>query len=177
MEKKIIKDLYCFQCSLQFDKKTIYDMHLKIMHTKKSISCTKLRQPTGPCNIITFFLLSKNCTFSWEINQFLKCKTVQNLNHYFIRNVCLSMLVRGISPRILPPSPPRISTIFGDFPPKNPQNFGCPRPRPVPEPLERCSPVSVPEIRGFSGFIPKNPQSKFPKFSSPSPSPKIGELG
>ena len=32
MEKKIIKDLYCFQCSLQFDKKAIYDMHLKIMH-------------------------------------------------------------------------------------------------------------------------------------------------
>ena len=32
MEKRIIKDLYCFQCSLQFDKKTIYDMHLKIMH-------------------------------------------------------------------------------------------------------------------------------------------------
>ena len=32
MEEKIMKDLYCFQCSLQFDKKTIYDMHLKIMH-------------------------------------------------------------------------------------------------------------------------------------------------
>ena len=27
-----MKDLYCFQCSLQFDKKTIYDMHLKIVH-------------------------------------------------------------------------------------------------------------------------------------------------
>ena len=25
MEKKIIKDLYCYQCSLQFDKKTIYE--------------------------------------------------------------------------------------------------------------------------------------------------------
>ena len=75
-------------------------------------------------------------------------------------------LVWGKSPRILPPSPPRISTIFGDFSPKNPQNFGCPRPRPVPEPLERCSPVPVPEIRGFSGFIPK----KSPKFQlSPSP--------
>ena len=32
MEKIIIRDLYCFQCSLQFDKKTIYDIHLKIMH-------------------------------------------------------------------------------------------------------------------------------------------------
>ena len=38
MEKKIIKDLYCFQCSLQFDKKTIYDMHLKIMHNRVSRS-------------------------------------------------------------------------------------------------------------------------------------------
>ena len=36
MEKKIIKDLYCFQCSLQFDKKSIYDIHLKIMHNYKS---------------------------------------------------------------------------------------------------------------------------------------------
>ena len=36
MEKKIIKDLYCYQCSLQFDKKIIYDMHLSIMHNYKS---------------------------------------------------------------------------------------------------------------------------------------------
>ena len=32
MEKKIIKDLYCFLCSLQFDKRAIYDMHLSIIH-------------------------------------------------------------------------------------------------------------------------------------------------
>ena len=32
MEKKIMKDLYCFLCSLQFDKKTIYDMHQSIIH-------------------------------------------------------------------------------------------------------------------------------------------------
>ena len=32
MEKKILKDLYCFQCSLQFEKKSIYDMHLRIIH-------------------------------------------------------------------------------------------------------------------------------------------------
>ena len=36
MEKKIIKDLYCFLCSLQFDKKTIYDIHLKIIHNYAS---------------------------------------------------------------------------------------------------------------------------------------------
>ena len=32
MKKKIIKDLFCFQCDLQFDKKSIYDMHLSIVH-------------------------------------------------------------------------------------------------------------------------------------------------
>ena len=84
-------------------------------------------------------------------------------------------VVWGKSPRILPPSPPRISTIFGDYPLKNPRNFGCPRPCPVPEPLGRCSPVPVPEIRGFSGFIPKNPQSKFPKI--PVPVPKNRGIG
>ena len=36
MEKKILKDLYCFQCSLQFDGKKIYDIHLSIMHNYKS---------------------------------------------------------------------------------------------------------------------------------------------
>ena len=35
MKEKIIKDLYCFQCSLQFDKKSIYDMHLLIVHNYK----------------------------------------------------------------------------------------------------------------------------------------------
>ena len=33
MEGKVIKDLHCFQCSLQFDKEKIYDMlkrHMRI---------------------------------------------------------------------------------------------------------------------------------------------------
>ena len=32
MEQKILWDLYCFQCSLQFEKKSIYDLHLSIIH-------------------------------------------------------------------------------------------------------------------------------------------------
>ena len=36
MEKPNLKDLFCFQCDLQFDKKTIYDMHLSIVHNYKS---------------------------------------------------------------------------------------------------------------------------------------------
>ena len=38
MKMKILKDLYCFQCSLQFDKKSIYDMHLKLVHDHKNIA-------------------------------------------------------------------------------------------------------------------------------------------
>ena len=47
MEKKILKDLYCFQCSLQFDKKSIYDMHLSVMHnyvSKTESFSTKIKQ-------------------------------------------------------------------------------------------------------------------------------------
>ena len=35
MEQMILKDLYCFQCSLQFEKMSIYEMHLSIMHNYK----------------------------------------------------------------------------------------------------------------------------------------------
>ena len=60
---------------------------------------------------------------------------------------------------MFPPSPPRILRFFGDFPPKNPRNFGCPRPRSVPEPVGKCIPVPIPEFRGFSGtgmIFPRN---------------------
>ena len=30
MEEDISKDLYCFQCCLQFNEKAVYDMHLSI---------------------------------------------------------------------------------------------------------------------------------------------------
>ena len=56
MEKKIIKDLYCFQCSLQFDKKTIYDMHLKIMHNYVSVKesiLTKIKNEPEEINLPT----------------------------------------------------------------------------------------------------------------------------
>ena len=32
MEQKILWDLYCFQCTLQFEKKSLYDMHQLIIH-------------------------------------------------------------------------------------------------------------------------------------------------
>ena len=36
MEQKILWDLHCFQCSLQFEKKSIYDLHLSLIHNYKS---------------------------------------------------------------------------------------------------------------------------------------------
>ena len=36
MEQKILWDLYCFQCCLQFEKKSIYDLHLSIIHNHKN---------------------------------------------------------------------------------------------------------------------------------------------
>ena len=32
LEQKILWDFYCFQCSLQFEKKSIYDLHLTLIH-------------------------------------------------------------------------------------------------------------------------------------------------
>ena len=32
MEVKILRDLYCFQCSYQFDKRSIYNMHQFLVH-------------------------------------------------------------------------------------------------------------------------------------------------
>ena len=37
LESSTIKDLFCEQCKLQFDKKIVYDIHLKIVHKKDTI--------------------------------------------------------------------------------------------------------------------------------------------
>ena len=31
----LIRDLYCYECSLQFDKKYVFDLHLSLVHGKK----------------------------------------------------------------------------------------------------------------------------------------------
>jgi len=44
MEQKILWDLYCFQCSLKFEQKSTYDMHLSLIHNqakKKNTFCIK----------------------------------------------------------------------------------------------------------------------------------------
>jgi hypothetical protein len=37
LESNSLKDLFCEQCKLQFDKKIVYDIHLKIVHKKDTI--------------------------------------------------------------------------------------------------------------------------------------------
>ena len=34
MMTNVIKDLFCEVCSLQFDKKYVYDVHIKLVHEK-----------------------------------------------------------------------------------------------------------------------------------------------
>ena len=49
MEKKIVWDLYCYQCSLQFEKRSLYDLHLLIIHNYKTRRETVIK--TEPTNI------------------------------------------------------------------------------------------------------------------------------
>ena len=37
LESNTIKDFFCEQCKLQFDKKVVYDIHMKIVHKKDTI--------------------------------------------------------------------------------------------------------------------------------------------
>ena len=60
---------------------------------------------------------------------------------------------------LLPPSPPRFLGVFGDFPPKNPQNLRFPRPQSIPETIKSFVPVPVPKKRGFLGIYPKFPRN------------------
>ena len=44
MEKKILRDLYCFLCSLQFEKKLVYDLHVSLIHNyKEKTFVTKIK--------------------------------------------------------------------------------------------------------------------------------------
>ena len=37
MNEQILRDLYCFQCSLQFYEKSVYDMHLSFVHLQNTV--------------------------------------------------------------------------------------------------------------------------------------------
>ena len=42
METNIIKDLFCELCSLQFDKKYVYDVHMSLIHKKTMCPQSKI---------------------------------------------------------------------------------------------------------------------------------------
>ena len=44
MKTNIIKDLYCELCSLQFDKKYVYDVHMSLVHKKTKCPQSKIEK-------------------------------------------------------------------------------------------------------------------------------------
>ena len=47
MNRKILRDLYCYLCNLQFEKRAIYDMHTSIIHKYKEnrgIALTQIKK-------------------------------------------------------------------------------------------------------------------------------------
>ena len=41
MEQKLLRDLFCFQCSLQFNGKSVYDLHQSLVHGSKDLKMKK----------------------------------------------------------------------------------------------------------------------------------------
>ena len=80
-----------------------------------------------------------------------------------------SRLVWGKSPRFFPPSPPRNTGFFGDFPPKNPQRLSLPRPQSIPKPFRGSIPVPIPVFWGFSGIEPQKNSKSNPSLSPKNP--------
>ena len=67
MEEKIW-DLYCFQCSLQFDKKSIYDMHQSIRHGYKNVAKPVFETEIKHEPEETEFVLESNFTENHSLN-------------------------------------------------------------------------------------------------------------
>ena len=57
MNFNIRKEFYCFQCSLQFENRTIYDMHLKLLHEyenhAKSIFGVEIKQKMKESHVLS----------------------------------------------------------------------------------------------------------------------------
>ena len=71
MEEKIQYDLYCFQCSLQFDKKSIYDMHLSLIHNYRKRTESFLTQIKSEPEEIELLIELNNVKthFTWQTVQ------------------------------------------------------------------------------------------------------------
>ena len=68
LESSTIKDLFCEQCKLQFDKKIVYDIHLKIVHKKDTIVPIETRcKPVNDTSTVHEESNSKSSTSKQEI--------------------------------------------------------------------------------------------------------------
>ena len=45
MDAKMLRDMFCMDCSLQFNKKIVFDLHLSLVHEKK----TSIKQEPKNC--------------------------------------------------------------------------------------------------------------------------------
>ena len=51
MEQHVLWDLYCFQCSMQFEKRSLYDLHQLIIHNYKSKVETVIKSEPADTNV------------------------------------------------------------------------------------------------------------------------------
>ena len=47
MDAIMLRDMFCTECSLQFNKKIVYDLHLSLVHGKM----TNIKQEPNNCEI------------------------------------------------------------------------------------------------------------------------------
>ena len=76
-QKIILKDLFCTLCSLQFDKKYVFDVHLSIVHGQK----IKVKTEPDICETNKTEVSGKNCSS----NVFEKYFGCEICNHHFTR--------------------------------------------------------------------------------------------
>ena len=47
MDAIVLRNMFCTECSLQFDKKIVFDLHLSLLHGKRTI----IKQEPNNCEI------------------------------------------------------------------------------------------------------------------------------
>ena len=67
MNRVIMKDFYCEQCSLQFGKKLVFDLHLSLVHGKK----IHIKTESNICDSQE----SEELLTSHKNNKYAKCET------------------------------------------------------------------------------------------------------
>ena len=98
MEEKILWDLYCFQCSLQFEKKSIYDMHLSIMHDYRKRTEPILTEIKSEPEEIELPIESNDIPTNPTEEQYLNTNSLKQKSVHFScenGNICSSFLPKS----------------------------------------------------------------------------------